>query len=77
MEGSVPLPMIGGSNKLGGIPVTSIIGDQIITVLDHVLIGSDNGNSLGDGLHTRRVKGVVKPIRHFNRLIKWMVGQQE
>ena len=77
MEESVSLPMIGGSNKIGGIPITSIIGDQIITVLDHILIGSDNGNSLGNGLHARRVKGIVKPIRHFNGLIKGMVGQQE
>lgn len=46
-------------------------------VLDHIAVGSDNGEFLGGCLHTGGIKGAVKTIWYWYRSVSWMIWQQQ
>ena len=52
------------------------IGNEEISMIDHIPIGPDNSNLTRDIFHPWRIVGTVKSIRHRNRALCWMVRQQ-
>ena len=52
------------------------IGKQIIHMIDRISIRTDDGQSAGNLLHARRVKGIVKPIWQFYGPLCWVIRNQ-
>ena len=53
------------------------IGDQIIDVLHHISVGTDDSGLLRDSFHSRRVERTVEAGRRWGRSLIGMVRQQQ
>ncbi len=58
----------------GGMPY---IGNQMVHMVYHIPIGSNNGKTPWHPLHLRRIISIVKSIRWVHRTLRRMIWEQQ
>ena len=71
------MPAVSALQQFSGVAdMAVVICNQIIAMINHILIGADNGGAFGDKFHVWWVKTGIKDCMLLGS-IKWVINQQQ